>query len=92
MFGFSSNPTINISFNGQSSREKKKMKINGQEEEYVVYAGQEPVCGTVDIIAPSGKKVDHLGIKIEMIGHIGERLSSLKCSKIFMVYALRVIL
>jgi vacuolar protein sorting-associated protein 26 len=36
----------------------------------LVYEGQEPVCGTVEITLPGGKKVDHLGIKIEMIGLI----------------------
>lgn len=72
MFRFGTNPTINISFNGQSSRLTKKVKIQGQEqpEEMLIYPGLEPVSGTVDVIVPPGKKIDHLGIKIEMIGMI----------------------
>lgn len=50
------------------------MKIPGQESISVpVYNGNESVSGKVDLIVPSGKKFEHLGIKIEMIGHIGER-------------------
>lgn len=72
MFRFTTNPTINIAFNGQTTRPSKKVRIPGGEpEEMLIYAGQEPVSGTVDIVMPSGKKIDHLGIKIEMIGHIG---------------------
>ncbi len=72
MFRFSTNPTINISFNGQGNRESKKVRIQGAEpEEQLIYAGQEPVSGTIDILVPSGKKIDHIGVKIEMIGHIG---------------------
>jgi hypothetical protein len=37
-----------------------------------VYEGTESVSGKVDISIPSGKKVDHLGIKIEMLGFVGE--------------------
>lgn len=36
-----------------------------------VYEGTEVVSGKVDITIPSGKKVDHLGIKIEMLGFVG---------------------
>jgi hypothetical protein len=72
MFRFTTNPTINISFNGQATRQSKKVRIQGGEpEDMLIYSGQEPVSGTVDILVPSGKKIDHLGIKIEMIGHIG---------------------
>ena len=38
-----------------------------------VYEGTESVSGKVDISIPSGKKVDHLGIKIEMLGFVGKK-------------------
>lgn len=40
-----------------------------------VYEGTEIVSGKVDISIPSGKKVDHLGIKIEMLGFVGKKMS-----------------
>lgn len=79
MFRFTTNPTVNISFNGQATRLSKKVRIQGGEpEDHPVYAGQEAVSGTVDIIVPAGKKIDHLGIKIEMIGHIGASILTFK--------------
>jgi vacuolar protein sorting-associated protein 26 len=71
-FSFSSSPTINIVFSDEETREKKSMKVPGQETITVpVYNGNESVSGKVDLIVPSGKKFEHLGVKIEMIGHIG---------------------
>ena len=72
-FSFSSNPIINIVFNEEDKRLKKTFKVPGQETiDIPVYNGNESVSGKVDIILPPGKKYDHLGIKIEMIGLIGE--------------------
>jgi hypothetical protein len=36
----------------------------------VVHGGNETVSGSVEITIPAGKKMEHLGIKIEMIGQI----------------------
>ena len=78
MFSFASNPTsIYIKFSDNESRKKKTIKIAGQSksEEMVLFLGQEIVSGTVEVVLPPGKNVDHLGIKIEMIGQIGESSS-----------------
>jgi Vacuolar protein sorting-associated protein 26 len=75
MFSFGSNPTsIYIKFNGGDSRVKKSIKINGvsRNEEMLLFLGQEAVSGTVEVVLPHGRAIDHLGIKIEMIGQIGE--------------------
>jgi hypothetical protein len=32
--------------------------------------------GVVEVAVPSGKKIEHLGVKIEMIGQIGKCYSS----------------
>ncbi len=77
MFSFSTNPTITINFNGQDTREKKLTKVQGQEPvELPVYSGQEVVSGVVDISIPPGKKVDHQGVRIEMIGQTGNDIFS----------------
>ena len=75
MFSFTSNPTsIYVKFNGSDWRTKKSVKISGQpkNEEMLLFAGYETVSGTVEIVLPPGRTIDHLGIKIEMIGQIGE--------------------
>ena len=70
---FTASPSVFISFNGIENRTKKLVKIQGsQKEELPVYSGNENINGKIDIVVPAGKKIDHLGIKVEMIGHIGE--------------------
>ena len=69
---FAPKPTIVISFNGEKNRNSKLVRAHGQNpQEHVIFAGQEPVSGTVEVIVPPGKKIDHLGVKIELIGVIG---------------------
>lgn len=73
MFGFTSNPVVSINFLNQANRKTKAQKVAGQPaEELLIYSGQESVVGTVEISSP-GRKIDHLGIKIEMVGQIGEK-------------------
>jgi vacuolar protein sorting-associated protein 26 len=72
MFSFaSSSPKIYVKFDGHD-RKKKSVTISGQSktEEQFVYNGQEVVSGSVEIVLVPGKTLDHLGIKIEMIGQI----------------------
>lgn len=38
----------------------------------------QPVSGTATVLVAPGKKVDHLGIKAELIGQIGEWLGDPK--------------
>jgi len=73
LFGFSSgSPNITISFNGESARAKKGVRVQGKNEleETLIYSGLEHVSGKIDVVVPAGKKIEHLGIKVEMIGHI----------------------
>lgn len=83
---FTTNPVVSFSFNGASSRPKKSVRMPGAEsQELLIYGGQESVSGTVEISAPQGKKIEHLGIKIEMIGQIElhqERGSAIKFTSI----------
>ena len=75
MFSFVTNPTVTIAFEGQDNRPKKTMKVPGGDPIVVpVYGGQEIVNGVVDISMPPGKKIEHQGIRIEMIGQTGTPL------------------
>lgn len=72
MFSFTTNPTISIIFDGQESRPKRAVKVPGQDPiEVPLYTGQETVTGVVDITLPPGKKVEHQGIRVELIGQTG---------------------
>ena len=84
---FQTNPTVNFTFNGAASRPKKLVRSPGNEgpKEQLIYGGQESVSGTVEIAVPPGKKIEHLGVKIEMIGQIElyqERGSAVKFTSI----------
>ena len=67
-----SSPTFNIQFSDESIRPKKSFR--GEAVDLPLYNGNETITGKVDVVIPSGKKFEHLGIKIEMIGHIGKLL------------------
>lgn len=74
MFNFGPSTTININLfgPGKSEKPKKKIVVAGTETKELlsIFEGQETLFGAAEIVIPPGKKVDHLGIKIEMIGQI----------------------
>ena len=73
MFSFTTNPTITITFDNQDARAKKNFKLSDKETvEIPIYTGQENISGVVDVQVPAGKKIEHQGIRIEMIGQTGK--------------------
>ena len=74
MFGFGPSATVQIKLEGEDARLKYVQPAGaggaaGKDGKgIVIYQGHEPVQGTVMVILPSGRKLDHLGIKVEMIG------------------------
>jgi hypothetical protein len=72
MFSFTTNPIITITFDNQEARQKKNFKLSDKETvEIPIYNGQEIVKGVVDVQVPAGKKIEHQGMRIEMIGQTG---------------------
>jgi vacuolar protein sorting-associated protein 26 len=70
---FTANPSVFITLNGIEDRKKRLVKVPGAAaQELPIYTGNENIQGKIDVICPAGKKIDHMGIKVEMIGHIGE--------------------
>lgn len=66
---------IDIAFDGVKDRLKKEVPSSDKDsptQSLPVYEGSEVVSGKVEITIPSGKKVEHLGIKIEMLGFVGK--------------------
>lgn len=69
-FGMGSSCNVEFTFKSSAERVSKKVTLEGGVTEDVpIYQGDETVAGEV-VITPGGKKVDHIGIKIELIGQI----------------------
>jgi vacuolar protein sorting-associated protein 26 len=77
---FTTNPTIAFSFKDQTTRDRKLVRVPVSDPvEQLIYLGGEVVNGSVEIAVPSGKKVEHNGVKIELFGQIeliNDRLST----------------
>jgi hypothetical protein len=58
---------------------------NETKEERIIYSGADTIKGKVKVIIPSGKKLEHIGIKVELVGTIGTstlRLSAACCRNV----------
>ena len=73
LFGFGPSSTVDVKLEGQDERPRHTLKGgSGKEDEaFLIYQREEPVRGVVVIDVPPGRSLDHLGIKVEMIGQIG---------------------
>lgn len=67
-FGGKANDRISITFDNEDARPKKK--LSNSSAAHPVFASVEPVTGVVEIRVPQGKRLEHQGIKIEVIGQI----------------------
>lgn len=52
-------------------------------EEWSIFQMDEDVKGTITMLMPAGKKVEHVGIKVEMIGEIGIYVLFAFCTRNF---------
>jgi hypothetical protein len=75
IFGFGAPCTVDIEFSDQETR--KKVNVNQQDKEqtqlclYCDVAGtNESVSGSVKLRMNPGKKVEHVGIRVELVGQI----------------------
>ncbi|CAD8186298.1 unnamed protein product [Paramecium octaurelia] len=77
-------PTIDIYLDGLDSR--KTARFNDKQQGFIklpVYQGDDDISGVVDLKMNKNKKIEHLGIRIELIGRI-EILNDQKQSSDFM--------
>ncbi|CAO1437799.1 unnamed protein product [Diamesa serratosioi] len=71
--GFGQNAEIDIVFDGAESRKMAEIKteIDGKKDKYLLYYDGESVTGKVNVtLKKPGAKLEHQGIKIELIGQI----------------------
>lgn len=70
-FGFGAAADISIEFKNQDKLQMVESKNeNGESEPVYLFTGKDPVAGKVTVNVPRGKKVEHMGVKIEVIGQI----------------------
>mmetsp|Transcript_12966 Transcript_12966/g.33085 ORF Transcript_12966/g.33085 Transcript_12966/m.33085 type:complete len:297 (-) Transcript_12966:1204-2094(-) len=68
--GFGNSANFVFKLNSIKGRPTKTVKHEGGSiEELVIFQGDEPIRGEVTVV-PKGKKVEHIGIKIELVGQI----------------------
>jgi hypothetical protein len=70
--GFGASPKIDLELSDVADRKMKKVEmVDGPPQHLHVFEGREPVRGRVRVTVPPGKKLEHLGIKVELKGTIG---------------------
>ena len=62
--------TPSITFSDESQRKKINVIKEGQTESLLVFMDKDPVAGEVTLKLDPGKRLEHLGVKIEFIGMI----------------------
>lgn len=71
-FGFGASPELEIELTDEDKRDKVTLRDDaGNPFQACLFSGQDAVSGTVRVKLPKGKKVEHTGIKVELVGVIG---------------------
>ena len=65
-----------IHFDDEDTRKAVEVKTESGVERLFLFRGKEAVKGTVVVTPNAGKKVEHTGVKIELLGQIGAYCSS----------------
>eukprot|EP00946_MAST-07B_sp_MAST-7B-sp1_P000064 g64.t1 len=61
---------VEIALDNDGDRKSIEVESEDAKQELMIYSGNDKVSGTVKVIIPSGKKLEHLGIKVEVIGTV----------------------
>lgn len=65
------NASIDIKIEGLENRKHTTIREkNCDPKKLPVYIGDDDISGTIDVKLSKGKKLEHLGIRVELIGHI----------------------
>ena len=72
LFGFGPSAKVEVTLAEDPDRKTVKVQTEEKTEELFIYSGEDSVAGSVKVILPSGKKLEHVGIKVELIGAIGK--------------------
>jgi len=69
-FGIGSLIDINVIFSNQEERKAVTIQSEKGPQRLLIYNSEEPVTGTVITTIKPGKKLDHQGIRVDLIGEI----------------------
>ena len=73
-------PHLELTLHGAADRKAKRVEmLEGPAMMLPIYGGNEKVSGRVDVVVPGGKRMEHLGVKVELKGVIGERCALTWC-------------
>lgn len=73
LFGFSSPVDIDIVLDGEEERKQVEVKVDKERKDKCpAYYDGESVKGQATIRVRDGKKLVHDGIKVQLVGNIGE--------------------
>jgi len=70
LFGLGSVCTVDFSFDLQDSRKAIQVQTDKGPQKLLVYTSDEPIKGVIKTSVKQGKKIDHKGIKVELVGQI----------------------
>jgi vacuolar protein sorting-associated protein 26 len=72
LLGFGSSASIDVILDPTERKKFWKMKdANKNISKLQIYTGQDDISGNIVVKLESGKKFEHLGIRVELIGHLG---------------------
>jgi vacuolar protein sorting-associated protein 26 len=64
---------VDIKFKDANTRKKIDVKRESSTESLYLFVGKESVVGNVSLKLNPGKKIEHAGVKIELLGQIGKK-------------------
>ncbi len=70
LFGFSKPCTIDIELAPDEGRKKITVSHDNKSETVLLYAVEDVIAGRATITVPPGKKVEHVGVRLELLGLI----------------------
>jgi len=70
ILGLGSICTVDFVFDNQESRRSSIVQTEKGPQKLLVYTSEEPIKGTIKTSVNGGKKIEHKGIKVELIGQI----------------------
>lgn len=72
-FGFGPSTVVDVTFEAPFAAPLKTVTVkaeNGTPEPLTLFSGNDTLAGAVHVTPPPGKKVEHTGVKVELIGQI----------------------
>lgn len=79
LFGFGGSATVDVVLDPTGRKKFWKAKdANKNVVKLPIYGGEDDISGTVTVKLEGTKKFEHLGIRVELIGHLGNQLTQLR--------------